>query len=249
MTRLEWNSLIADGDASDSKYLKMLLQKSHPQVSILAEPTTLDDAIDCIQKRDINLIFCNYKLKDGTAFDLFDRMRNFKGHLILLHETDEFALRAFRDYNAFDYLRKPVSAIELEKVIERLEIRNTQSDPNGEVSNRSSQHKKFAAIILNAGGLQHIVQILDIVSLEGDGNYTVVYLTSGEKIMVTKPLKHFEDVLPAKYFFRVHQSYIVNILYVKSVQNGDSQIINLSNMNSVPLARRKKEDFLTWLAR
>lgn len=244
----KWNSIILDGNPTDSRILKNLLHAYCPQVKVQAEVAEATEAVSSIKLLEPNLVFCTVKLQNGSSFEVIDQLENFNGNLIFLASDEKCAIKAFR-YNAFDYLLKPVTSEVLIDVMERLEFRTHQSDHRIEAPEDPGVKKKFATIILNAAGVQHVVHISDIIHLEGDGNYSTVHLSAGDKILVSKPLKYFEDVLPARNFYRVHQSHIVNLANVKSVQNGDIQVINLSNGNVAPLARRKKDQFLSWLSR
>jgi len=247
MTTPKWNTIIADDAPADRQILKDILKDACPQVNVLAEVSDVAETIACIRTRGVDLVFCNVSLRDGDVFEVIDRLSGFKGHFIILAQDEGFALRAFRS-RAFDYLLKPISTETVLDVIRRLEIDLLKLNPPREDQDRNFQKQKFGAILLNAAGLQHVIQITDIIHLEGDGNYTTVHIDNGDKILVSKPLKHFEDILPAKSFYRVHQSHIINFSFVKSVQNGDVHLINLSNGNAVPLARRKKDLFLMWLS-
>lgn len=248
MSTPKWNSIILDSNPSDSRILKNLLHAYCPQVKVQAEVAEVAEAVSSIQLLEPNLVFCNVTLQNGNSFEVLDQLEQYNGNLIFLASDEKCAIKAFR-YNAFDYLLKPVTSEILIDVLERLEVRAHQLDQRMEAPEDPGPKKKFATIILNAAGVQHVVHISDIIHLEGDGNYSTVHLSGGDKILVSKPLKYFEDVLPARHFFRVHQSHIVNLANVKSVQNGDAQVINLSNGNVSPLARRKKDQFLSWLAR
>jgi len=248
MTNPQLNAIIVDETPTERHLLKTLLKATCPQVKVKAEISEAGEAIACIQNQEIDLVFCNVLLPDGDVFNVIDQVPGFQGHFIIMAPDDGFALRAFR-YKAYDYLVKPISAAVLLTLMARLESEPKHPDSTTETLEGSGQKPKFGTILLNAAGVQHVVHVPEIIHLEGDGNYATVHLISGDKILVSKPLKYFEDMLPAKYFYRVHQSHIVNLSYVKSVQNGDVQLINLSNGNTAPLARRKKDPFLMWLAR
>jgi two-component system LytT family response regulator len=248
MTNPKWNSMIADGTPADRLLLKTLLKSYCPQVKIVAEASTVAETVACIQSHEVRLVFCNVSLNDGEVFEVIDQVNGLPVQIVIMAPDDGFALRAFR-YKAFDYLLKPLSPEVLLNLVGRLDAPSFDADVSQTTPANFGTKQKFGTILLNAAGVQHVVQVPDIVHLEGDGNYATVHISSGEKILVSKPLKHFEDILPAKYFYRVHQSHIVNLAFVKSVQNGDSQMINLSNGKSVPLARRKKDPFLLWLSR
>jgi len=248
MPNPKWNAIIVDRLPTDSQLLKTMIKLHCPTINLLAEVVEISEALSCIQHLDINLVFCDVQLSDGTAFDLVDRLEAYKGVFIFSSSDEGVARRAFR-YRAFDFLLKPVATSDLLETIERLDIQYSTPIGLDSASVDLPSSKKFDTLLLSAGGLQHLVHIYDIVRLEGDGNYSSVHLQNGEKIMVSRPLKHFEDILLAKIFFRIHQSHMVNIQNVKSVQNGDNLSVNLNNGDAVPVARRKKEPFLAWLSR
>ena len=243
-----WTTILVDNSPADLRLLKQLLQEHCPQVKVLAEVSDSEQAIAAMRQLKANLVFCGCRLGAGNAFQMLDHMAYFDGHVVFLCEDESFALDAIR-HNALGYLLKPITVPPLLEVMSRLEQRTSTEELKTDPWSKPEQKKKFGTLILNAAGVQHIVQIPDIIHLHGDGNYSTVFTTTGDKILVSKPLKHFEDILPAKHFFRVHQSHMVNIKNVRSVQNGDAQSINLSNGHAVPLARRKKDMFMAWWGR
>lgn len=242
----KWNSIIVEADISDSNQLKTMLQKHCPNVKVIAEVTETSEAITCINNMEANLLFCNVSLRDGIAFDMLDELGGFYGPLVFLSKDVKSALHSLR-YNAFDYFLKPVTASMLLDLMKRLRNWETKLDRRIEFLNGPRFSNKFNTTLLKASGVQHVVHIPDIIHIEGDGNYSTVHLASDDQILVSKPLKYFEDILPIRFFFRVHQSHIVNIATVKSVQNGEEHFVTLHNGSTVPLSRRKKDQFLDWL--
>ncbi len=240
-----WNAILIDDSPSDLEFLKKLLQKYSPHVNVLASVSEYKQVRALIHQLKINVIFCSCRIGSETALEMLDQLGPFVGHVIFQCEDETFAVRAI-GHNALGYLLKPVSVASLLEVIVRLEFRPLAVYPENISLCKPEQVHKATTQIMTAGGVQHIVQVVDIIHLHGDGNYTTVYFNSGEAIMISKSLKHFDDVLPEKTFFRVHQSHIVNINNVRSVQSND-QVIKLSNGNLVPLSRRKKDQFMGWL--
>lgn len=248
MPNPKWSSIIVDDEPDEVAMLKAMLRKHCPNVAVRAETSDVVEAIDCVQKFEANLVFWNATLRNGDGVEMIHQLTDFQGHLIFLTPDERYLLRTYRN-NAFDYLLKPISGAALKDTMNRLEIRAMQKELRNGLLMGSSQGKKFAPIILKVAGVQHVIQIPEIIHLEGDGNYSTLHLIGGNKILVSKPLKYFEDILPAKYFFRAHQSHIINLLNVKSVQKGEGRMINLDNGHMAPLARRKKDSFFTWLSR
>lgn len=248
MTIPKWSAAVFEREQQDCEKFMSLMRHACPDVSFLYSCTSLEHALECIQKPDINLAFCNVHLLDGNIFEVLEQVDDLHLPLVFMAPDEHFALRAFR-YQAFDYLLKPISEKCLTDLMARLDTKFPFPEKRDNRTLPAPSQVKFNTIMLKTAGMQHIVQVMDIVHLEGDGNYSTVNLVSGEKIVVAKPLKHFEDILPARFFYRVHQSHIINLQYVKGVQNGDIQLIHLTNGTLAPLARRKKDPFLSWLDR
>ncbi len=249
MFKPKWNAILLECEEQECKEFRSLLQAHFPNVTISSTAFKLEEELMAFQKPEINLAFCNVHLRDGNTFEVLEQLDDLPFPLIFLAQNEDYVLRAFR-YHAFDYLIKPFTEKAMLDVMTRLESSQlTTYALKTDLKKEVGQHLKFHTIILKTAGMQHIVKVLDIVHLVGEGNYSTVHLIEGEKIVVAKPLKHFEDILPARFFYRVHQSHIINLQYVKSVQNGDQQLIHLTNGDVAPLARRKKDPFLTWLER
>jgi|GEM_PF-874565 len=247
MNRLRWNTILVEDEPADCKLLKKLLKKHCPQVKVLAEVSKAEDALVSMRELDVRLVFCTALLRDGSSFELLDQIDKLHVHIVFLSVDEAYAMRAFRQ-NIFDYLIKPITPEVLIGMMERLEIHALKMLQLNEEPVEPVSTKINSTILIKSTGVQHVVHLADIIHLEGDGNYATITLSSGGKILVSKPLKYFEHILPAKYFYRVHQSHIVNILSVKSVQNSDNQHVVLNNDHTVPLSRRKKDPFLFWLA-
>jgi two-component system LytT family response regulator len=238
-----WKTLVAEDEPASLSLLKNLLREHCPQVKVIAEATEVDEVIERIQLLQPDLVLLDIKFHETTIFDALDQLSTFQGQIIFTTGYDEYALRAFH-YNAIDYLMKPIDPDSLKEAIQKLTLRSQPAQFRHDLLRQSIQAEKFEKIILNVAEGYHVVPVIDILHMEGEGNYTTVHIKGGEKITVSKPLKFFEETLPEEYFFRVHQSHIINYSFVKKVVKGDAQSVLLNNGNSVPLARRKKDEFI-----
>jgi two-component system LytT family response regulator len=91
------------------------------------------------------------------------------------------------------------------------------------------------------------VRLDDIIRCESDNNYTMFYLTGGTKILVSKTLREYEDMLEARGFFRTHKSHLINLKYLKKYIKGEGGSVILDDGSEVLVSRRRKEDFLRML--
>jgi len=92
------------------------------------------------------------------------------------------------------------------------------------------------------------LQVNDIVRCESDINYTTIYMNDKQKIVVAKTLKEFEELLGAYNFFRVHNSHLINLAYIKSFNKGKGGFITLADNSEIEVSTRRKEEFLKKLS-
>lgn len=154
---------------------------------------------------------------------------------------DHFALKAFQ-YEAINYLLKPVSITDLQKVVERMmksnqpaqEIHHLLSTLKGHISNDDK------LIISDRKGWQ-VVKTTDLMYLEADGSYCKMYLLDGKCITTSRNMKYMESQLNNNvHFLKVHKSFIVNKHYIKSYL-GEKNRLLLTNEVSVPVSITSKE--------
>ena len=196
------------------------------------------------------LLFLDIQLEDGTGFDLLkllgpDSLRQ----VVFMTAFDEFAIKAFQ-YNAIDYLLKPINPDEVIRVVKKA-IKQHQLHQSKQQINSlldDVRQKKFDKITLTSQEGLIVLKLTEIQYLKSAGSYTTIYYGAGEKVTITKLLKEFEDLLPNTCFFRSHQSYIVNLDYIRKVLKEDGGMILLDSGMKVPVSRRKKEQLIEWLS-
>jgi len=201
----------------------------------------VEDAVKVINHLKPDLVFMDIMLKNGTGFDVLQRI-DYRGfHLIFTTAYEEHAIRAFK-YSAIDYLLKPIDQEELRTAIDR--IKDIQEKMVGEQQLSELQDNLQRVpdrLVLPTLEMMHVVKIDQIVRCETSGSYTTFYLSDGRKIMVSKPLKNYEDILTPPVFFRVHQSHLINMHYIQSYSKEGT--IQMEDKTTVPISRAKKDAF------
>lgn len=183
-------------------------------------------------------------MPDGSGFDLLEKTNSINFEIIFVTAYDQFALRAIK-FSALDYLLKPVDPQQLMDAIQKLEDQK---------SNIDSISQKINTLLRNKNGFERIslptfegfkfINIKNIIRCEADNNYTHFYLNSGEKILVTKTLKEFDEILSGVEFIRIHQSHLVNTKFVDRYIKDDGGYIVMTDGSEVEVSRRRKEEFL-----
>ena len=222
-------------------------------IQIIGEATTIDEAIILFKEFKPNLIFLDIDLKIGTGFD-FLRLIAKEDHadydIIFTTAFNQFAIKAIK-YSAFDYLLKPIDTDELVKSITRLkkQLKNkeTKKRINLILANQDENSGLSSRLTLATNDQIRFVSIETIIRCEASHNYTTFYFTDQPKIMVSKTIKEFADILEQHRFFRIHQSHLVNLNYVVSFLKEDGGVLLLKNGDKIIVSRRKKEDVIQQL--
>jgi two-component system LytT family response regulator len=239
-------TIIIDDEAHMRQSLEKMIRTVCGHVKIVATADGVKTGIAAIKKYHPDLIFLDIKMDDGTGFDLLKQLAPVEFRVIFVTAFDEFAIKAFK-FSAIDFLLKPVDADELKAATEKAEQLKwqdfkTQLDNLNE--SMSSTDKANKKIVLRTSESIHLVKVLDICYCASDGNYTLVYLLNGTRIMVSNTLKEYDDMLKDFGFFRTHKSYLINMRHVVRFEKAEGGKIILCNDSEIPVASRKREELL-----
>lgn len=216
-----------------------------PEVEVTGVAHSVVSAAKLLRQQKPDLIFLDILLGDGTGFDLLEIFPGLDARIIFVTASDEFALRAFR-YAAVDYLLKPIEPEQLQDA-----VRRAQKQIGGTRESLSVLQEAIARpdvlpsrISLHTQERILVVEVDQIVRCEADDNNTRFLLASGEKVFVTRTLKHYEQLLEGHGFMRVHQSHLVNFRYVRGLEKKEGGYLLLKNGDTVPVSIRKKAEVI-----
>ncbi|WP_347175281.1 LytR/AlgR family response regulator transcription factor [Polaribacter uvawellassae] len=228
--------------------LEMLAQdisNSHPIIKIIGTANSVVSAAKILQKKQPDILFLDIMLGDGTGFDLLEIIPNLSSKIIFVTASDEFAIRAFK-FAAIDYILKPYSDEDLKNAIDKamhqIQPKNEQLSVLQESIATPNQLPK--KISLHTLDKIVVVSLDEIIRCKSDNNYTTFYFENGTKIMVTKTLKFYADLLKDNSFLRVHQSHLVNTKYIKEFIKSDGGYLVLKDKSSVPVSVRKRAEVI-----
>lgn len=240
--------IIDDVDAIRTKN-KVLIKEHCPNVTIMAEANSVKNGIEIIKKFIPDLVFLDIEMPDGTGFDLLQQLKPITFKVIFITGFQDFAIKAFR-FSAIDYLLKPIDPTDLIEAVKKAEEtinKETLELKFGTLLTNIERPKNLQKIVLKTADKLFSVNIQDIVNCESEKNYTTFYFINAPKLVVSTTLKEYETLLVPSGFFRAHQSHLINMLYFDHFIKGDGGTIIMKNKASIPLATRKKEEFLSLL--
>lgn len=239
---------IIDDEANARDTLRILLTELCPDVRILGEASGVQSGIKLIEDMRPDAIFLDIKMNDGTGFDLLQHFPNPAFDIVFTTAYDEYALDAIK-CNALDYLVKAINPDELVAAVEKLRQKDQSINQRLMSLMSSINNKDEEKIALSSSEGWSFWKLKDILRLESSSNMTTFFHVSGDKIMVSKTLKEFENTLPKDRFFRTHQSHMVNRQHISQVLREDGGYALLPNKTKVPISRRKLPDFLEWMGK
>lgn len=238
-------AVIIDDETKGRMALKQKLQDYCPMVEVIGEAADGTEGIQLIEKHRPQIIFLDIEMPRMDGFEMLRQVNHKDFHIIFTTAYDQYAIKAIK-YAAFDYLLKPVDIEELKIAVERI---NQQSAQLTVKKLDTLEHNLQTIQTLNKLAIPTLegylfFDISHIIHLEAQSNYTVIYFTDYPKLIASRTLKDFEELLPAETFFRPHHSHIINLNYIKRYLKGDGGQIEMQNGNFVTVARRKKDEFL-----
>jgi two-component system, LytTR family, response regulator len=242
---MPYPALIIDDEKNGRENLAGLVRQYCPQLKIVAEAATVDEAIEKINEFQPRLIFLDIEMPGGNGFKLLEHFKTFPFEVIFVTAYDNYAIKAIR-FSASDYILKPINLNELIDAVEKVSQRVRQQIENERIRQlyQNSLHPSNPKIGLPTGERIEFVEVKTIVRCQGESNYTHLYFTAKRPLLVAKSLVEFEELLADHGFIRVHKSHLVNLNHVTSISKNDGGTLNLSNGDSVLISRRRK-DFVT----
>ncbi len=228
--------------------LQIMLQQLCPQIKVIASCTNVEDAKDKIKTLQPQLLFLDINMPGKSGFDLLNEMDTENIEIIFITAHNSYALQAFK-YSAIDYILKPVDEDELVEAVLKAtkKIKNTQwkSGLDSFMHNMKATTKpqEMKLCLPSVSGFQ-VIDIKDIIVCIAEGAYTNFILTDNKKVMASRPLLDYEQLLYDNSFIRVHKSNLINVNHVKQYLRGEGGSVILSNGMEIEVSRRKKEHFI-----
>jgi len=239
-------TIIIDDEAHVRETLTQLVKKFCPQAELVGDAYLVESGVKAIRKLHPHLVLLDIRMSDGTAFDLLKKFETVDFKVIFITAYEKYAVKAFR-FAAVDFLMKPVNPEDLAEAVKRVgnivqHQFNTQLQAIEE--NMKSDIRQKKKIVLKTMENIYIVSLQDITHLQSDHSYTTFHVLKHDRIVISKPLNHFDDLLSDDGFYRVHKSYLINMTHIERFEKQEGGTIVLTNDQKIPVASRKRNELL-----
>jgi len=244
---MEISAIIIDDEQNARSNLRMLLEDYCPEVTVVAEAKSADEAREMITTHHPQLLFLDINMPNEDGFELLESLPEKDFSVIFITAHNQFALKALKS-GAIDYIEKPIDIDELIEAVSKIKI--DQQKPS-EITDMKQlvdffQHQSTSGTIAvpTLSGYE-IIKTSDIVRLEADESYTKIFLADGKKCTSSMTIARYEKVLNKNIFFRVHKSHIINTKYhLKEFNRKSGNIAVMDNGTIIPISRRKLNEFI-----
>ncbi len=243
-------AVIVDDELCFREMIRMLLKEYFPDIRVAGEAEGVEEAIRMIEEQKPNLVFLDIELKDGKGFHVLQKLNNRNFKLIVITAFNEYAIQAIK-FSAIDYMLKPINEFEFKAGVEKAmqEIGKHETPRLLDFLFSNYRGEKGKKLVLRTTQDLHVVDIADIVRCEADNVYTTFFLATGEKIVVSKGLGEYVELLECYGFIRPHQSHLVNLGYIKKLDKTDGGFLILKDKAEIPVSARRKQHIIEILNR
>ncbi|MES2418771.1 MAG: LytTR family DNA-binding domain-containing protein [Bacteroidota bacterium] len=243
-------ALLVDDEVKNLASLEFLLHNDCEGIEVAFKAKSAKQARDWLKFNPVDVIFLDISMPVEDGFQFLNSFDSTSFKVVFVTAHNEYALQAIKA-SAVDYILKPVHIDELRKAVHKIKqaFDNPLATEQNQVLmkhlldsiNKKDPVKKIAVPQL---GSIRFIALDEIVSLQADSNYTVIHLKNMQKLVISKTLKDFEDLLDDYQFVRIHKSYIVNLNYISEYSTIDGGVVKMTDGNQWSISRRQIDVFL-----
>ncbi|MBK8969789.1 MAG: LytTR family DNA-binding domain-containing protein [Saprospiraceae bacterium] len=233
-------ALIIDDEKKAREVLQLQLEYHIPEITHIRKAAGADEASDLLAHYRPDIVFLDIKMPQKDGFAWLKSLDTYDFQVVFTTAYDQYAIQAIR-FSAFDYLLKPVDAEELRNTMDRL-LHSTESRQRTFdhlfFNTAQTDPKKYRLTIATTEGT-HFLDPADIVRCAADGNYTHFFLHDGKRVVASRPLGHFIELLEGCAFIRCHKSHLVNAGFIAQYSEAG---LTLTDGTVVEVSRRRRSD-------
>lgn len=238
-------AIIIDDEAKSRDTLSRMLAKYCPHAHVVGMANSVESGYELILNTRPDLVFLDVEMPPYTGFDLLKKFDDISFEVIFTTAFDKYAINAIK-FCALDYLLKPIDIEELILAIDKMRKRNSQQNIDERLVHllknvQGNKNNKIA--IPTQEGLEFVASD-QIVRCEAQGSYTLLFMKDNKQVLSSRTLKEFESLLISQGFYRIHHTHLINLDYIQKYHKGNGGYVVIKDGISIPVSRRKKDDFL-----
>jgi len=241
-----YKAIIIDDESKPREVLALKIKESCPSLEIVDIAESAQEGFLKCQIHHPHIVFIDVTMPNETGFDFLRKFDSIPFEIIFATAYQEFAVDAFK-VSAVGFLLKPIRTedlvIAVNTAIDHLLLKNTAEKYKALFHNIKPTNRDNQMIVVPAGERYEMVDVDQIMYFEGSEKYTYIYAADGRKILSSQYIGKYKNMMAEQSFFITHKSYMVNLKFVLALSKED-EIILSDGHTKIPLARRRKAEFL-----
>ncbi len=241
---MKLRAIIIEDEEDIQLILTNLISRFCEDVEIVATVDRVSKAVQAINQHQPDLVFLDIELPQENGFALFNYFPKPTFEVIFTTAYSKYAIKAIR-LSAIDYLLKPIDLEDLRAAIQIVKERKTLNVSQKKIEilqeNLNSRSEK---LVLPTQSGYSFVDLENILYCQSQGNYTAFFLLGQKKILVSKTLKLYAEILENFNFYRVSRSHLINLNHIKEYGRSKNPSITMQDDSIIPMSISRRDDFL-----
>jgi two-component system LytT family response regulator len=249
---IKLKTVIVDDERDAVDFISTIIGEYCPGLNVIGKAYDVKEGIQVIKDLKPDLVFLDVEMPHGTGFDLLTNFPEKEFDVVFITAFNHYAIKAIK-FSAVDYILKPININEFIEAVNKVTQKRSSSMFRGNENIKALLENLKTGVpsrlaIPTSDGMEYL-NPKDIIRIEADRSYSWFYITGNRKILVSKNLKEFQDLLSDRHFFRPHNSYLINLKYVKKFIRKEGGYIEMQDGSEIPVSRNRKDLFLIHMAR
>jgi two-component system LytT family response regulator len=245
-------TVIIDDEPDAVDFINSIVCEYCSGLTVKGTAHNIREGVQLIKDIKPDLVFLDVEMPNGTGFDLLTFFPEKNFDVIFITAFNHYAIKAIK-FSAVDYILKPINISEfiesVNKVVHKRATNRFSINENFETLLENIKTANPTRLVIPTSDGREYLNPKEIIRIEADRSYSWFFISDKRKILVSKHMKEFQDLLNDRNFFRPHNSHLINLDFVKKFVRNDGGYIVMSDGSQIPISRTRKDLFLDHMAR